>query len=369
LGGAVLALCAAAAVAVAGISTVAATAGYSPNRYVYCLGDPGWNYWRTVEDGAGQNGWWYNDTSAGWGRQFPPGLPQRVSFDDSVSVMQSVTDAAGQPCHTVKAEIQPHDVDARGGTSNQRAQLASDSSRMTGAFYGSQPALTPVPGQNWWYGFAFATNPGYTPHYDPTFGNWNSIFSWHNWYIGNSYGPLAPINLEVATIGPSTGENSYMCGSTMTKLFQPRLEVQLNGGNEDDPNWPKEDGQLTCRRYLGPVFQPGHLYRVQMYLNWDATMHGALQVWIDGTRYVDVSGISNMWYSGSTIDQNMYPIFENYRAYDTTLPTNDVYYGGLIRGSTQTDVAIRPGQNRLRPKRRAALPTGTRAAAAKAHSQ
>ncbi len=40
------------------------------------------------------------------------------------------------------------------------------------------------------------------------------------------------------------------------------------------------------------------------------------------------------------IDPGMYPVFENYRAYDTSLPTNDVYYGGLIRGVSQAEVTV-----------------------------
>lgn len=70
-------------------------------------------------------------------------------------------------------------------------------------------------------------------------------------------------------------------------------------------------------------------------------MHGALKVWIDGTKCAAVGDVSTMWRSGSTADPATYPIFQNYRYYDATLPTNDVYFGDLIRGSTQGDVTVR----------------------------
>jgi hypothetical protein len=240
-------------------------------------------------------------------------------------------------CHTVKAEIQPNDRDANGGTSNQRAQvMASDGYVATNG----QPSFGMKAGQTTWYGFAFRTNPGYTPHYDSVFGTFNGIFAFHNAPINGVYGPQAPVGFEVTTIAPTSGATEWRSGVTMSRLLRPRLAIELNGGNQSDPSWPNEDGQFTCRRYLGPVFNAGQTYRIQLKVTWGAHMDGSLQVWIDGTQYVNVTGISNLWYSGSTVDNGMYPIFENYRAYDTTLPTNDVYYGGLIKGSTQADVTI-----------------------------
>jgi hypothetical protein len=147
--------------------------------------------------------------------------------------------------------------------------------------------------------------------------------------------------LEVDTLGPSNGATNWNASAQMTRLAQPRLGIQLNGGDQNDSNWPNEgDGRITCHRYAGPAFYPGRLYRVQMKITWGAHMDGALQVWVNGVKYVDVTGISNLWYSGTTVDSNTYPVFENYRYYDTSLPTNDVYYGGLIRGSTQADVTV-----------------------------
>ncbi|MGI8886634.1 MAG: fibronectin type III domain-containing protein [Gaiellaceae bacterium] len=294
----------------------------SSGRHVYCFGDPTYS----------GSGWQYDATSNGSVRQgYAQTLNQRVGYDNSVDVMRSVG------CQTVKAEIQPRDPDANGGTANQRAQLYMSDGQL--AKYGNQPSLDANVGKTSWYGFAFSTNSGYVPHYDPLFGNWNSIFSWHNAPINGVWGHLANIMLEVATIGPASG-TEYRCGAPSTRLSQARLQIQLNGGDQADPNWPNESGRLTCRRYLGPVFEPGRRYRVEMLVTWGAHMNGSLQVWIDGTKFVDVAGISNVWYSGSTIDNGIYPVFENYRAYDTSLPTNTVYYGGLVKGSARSDVAI-----------------------------
>jgi hypothetical protein len=239
-------------------------------------------------------------------------------------------------CHTVKAEIQPRDPDANGGTANQRAQVMALDSYVAAS---GQPSFGMKEGQTRWYGYAFKTNAGYVPHYDSTFGNWNAIMSFHNAAINGMYGPLAPLMLEVDTLAPSNGSTNWDARATLTRSAQPHLGLQINGGNQNDANWPNEgDGQITCHRYMGPVFTAGHLYHVQFKVTWSSKMQGAVQLWIDGTKYVDVTGVSNLWYSGTSVDQNMYPVFENYRYYDTTLPTNAVYYGGLITGSTQADV-------------------------------
>jgi hypothetical protein len=310
---------------------------YSSSRYVYCFGDPIWGGSST------DPGWWYDGTSTGWVRQASVSLSQRVVYDDSVTTMQSVTGSYGQPgtsgpCHTVKAEIQPNDYNPNQLPSNaQRATVYLSDDNATNSFFGSQPAISPQAGQAFWYGFNFTTNPGFVPHYDPVFGNWNGVFAWHD---GNAGAPLAPIGLGIATLGPASGASEYTCGSSMVKLAQPRLEVDLTGGDLGNPDWASDgsNGTNTCRRYQGPVFQPGHLYHVQMSVKWDANQQGTLQVFIDGTKYVDVGGVSTMWRSGSTSDPATYPIFQNYRIYDAGLPVNDVYYGGLIKGSTQFDV-------------------------------
>lgn len=103
--------------------------------------------------------------------------------------------------------------------------------------------------------------------------------------------------LAGATTGPRKGRE-YRCGLGLRKLAKARLDIQLNGGDLHDPNWPRETSRLTCRRYLGPVFTPGRRYRVQMRVKWGAHMDGALEVWIDGTKYVDVKRVSNVWLPG-----------------------------------------------------------------------
>jgi Polysaccharide lyase len=294
---------------------------YSSSRRVYCFGDPSY----------GTGGWQWEGTSNGWVRQgYSSSLSSRVAYDDSVDAMKSLG------CHTIKAEIQPTDPISGG---NQRAQVKIDDSNLSS--FGGQPSLGIKEGQTWWYGYAFRTNPGYVPHYDSVMGNWNSIMSFHNSPINGVAGPLAPIMLEVDTLTPSNGAADWDARASLVKSATPHLGIQLNGGNQNDSNWPNEgDGQFTCHRFRGPTFVAGARYVVQFKITWGAHMNGALQVWINGTKYVDVSGISNMWYSGSVVDAGMYPIFENYRAADTSLPTNIVYYGGIIRGSTATDVDV-----------------------------
>lgn len=299
-----------------------ASSQQSPTRQVYCFGDPT----------HGTSGWHGDGTSLGWFRQGYAGtLSQRVTYDDSVDVMHSLG------CHTVRADIQPSDPDANGGRANQRAQLFANDSTL--AHHGGQPSLEARVGKTSWYGFAFATNPGYVPHHDRVRGNWNAIFSWHDAPINGRWGPLANILLEVATIGPRKG-SQYRCGVPLRKLKQPRLGLQLNGGDLDDAGWPRESGRLTCRRQLGPVFTPGRRYRVQMRVKWGAHMDGALQVWIDGTKMIDVDRINNVWRRGPTIDGGIYPVFENYSYYNPSLPTRSVYYGGLVRGASRSDVDI-----------------------------
>jgi hypothetical protein len=303
----------------------AAPATTKAGRHVFCLGDSDF----------GGNGWRYDGTANGWIRQYPSGLPQRVSFDNSVNVMRSVG------CDTIKAELQPNDPDTNGGTTVQRAQLYVDDAQL--AKYGRQPALGDTRGETTWYGFAFATNAGYTPQTgkaDGTGANWNLIFSWHNTPVRGVWGPQANIQLVVATTAPSNGATAVSCGGQYTTLSQPRLSIELTGGNQDDSRWFVDDSDSTCRRYFGPVFQPGHVYRVAMAVKWGDHKSGALKVWIDGTEVTNVSGIDNLWY-GAAGQAGLYPVFENYRPYSFAIRSiNDVYYGGLIKGTSLDDVQV-----------------------------
>jgi Polysaccharide lyase len=269
-------------------------------------------------------------TSKGWLRQGDPTtVGQRVVFDDSVNVMQA------QGCHTVKAEIQPNDQGSMCGQPCQRAQIGKGP---------GWAGLGIQEGQTRWYGFAFSTNPGFKPQYTLNNGDWNFIMSFHNMPINGVWGPLAPLELSVSTEAPTDTSRAfwtYPAGSI--HQVSPIFLVGINGGNQDDPLWYTKDGFTnTNRRYplYGASFIAGHRYRVEMRITWSAHMVGSVAVWIDGTKYLDVSGVSNMWQSGGTVDSGMYPLFENYRAFSSSLPTNDVYYGGLAVGSSQADVAL-----------------------------
>ena len=76
-------------------------------------------------------------------------------------------------------------------------------------------------------------------------------------------------------------------------------------------------------------------------MTWGDHGTGAAQVWIDGVQYVNVSGINTMIYSASTGQQaSVYMKFANYRKYDTSYPPQDVWYSGLVLGSSLADVTI-----------------------------
>jgi hypothetical protein len=268
-------------------------------------------------------------------------MSQRVTFDNSVQVMQSVTGSSGQPgvsapCQTVKTEVRPTDPKVPGIANGAQASwLSLVPSNVSNSLYGSRPSLIPRQGDDWWYGFAFSTNSGYTPQSDPAFPNWNVLgLEFHS----ADFGGLGPLAMQVATYGPSTGTASYKCGVAMSKLAQPRLELVLTGGEVSQG--AIDNTTNTCRRYQGPVFQAGHRYRVTYHIHWDAFQAGSLQVWVDGNQYVNDTAVSTLWRSGSVTDAHTYPQLQNYRYANATLPTNDVYYGGLIRGATQTDVTI-----------------------------
>jgi hypothetical protein len=305
------------------------------------LGDPNWVY-------GGQNattpGWWFGGTSTGWVRDSDATDPNRVSYDDSVNVMQGVSGNYGQPgtsgpCHTVKAEIDPNDPQVPGITNPaQRAVIRLTNPNATNAFYGYTSTPSPLPnyGETWWYGFAFATNPGYVPHYDSTYGTWNNIFAWHNAIYANATG--SNWSVGVSTLGPSSGASSWSCGQvSLSKLAQPRLMFSLDGG--DVAQSGNDTTTNTCKRILGPVFVAGQRYRIASRIKWDAYQAGSVDIYVNDVLVVSLSNISTWWRSGTSLD-NDYPLFENYRKYDNTLPTNIVYYGGLIRGSTMADVAI-----------------------------
>jgi len=303
------------------IEAVATTA----TRHVYCFGSSSY----------GGDGWMYDGTGGGWIRQYPYKAAERVSFDSSMWLMQSLG------CETVKAELRAADPDTNGASGGvQRAQLYATDGQLQK--YGRQPPLGDVRGATTWYGFAFATNPGYKPQTgkpDGTWANWNLIFSWHNTPLAGVWGPQANIQMVVATTAPRNGAAAVKCGAAYAAV-QPRLSVDVNGGNQDDPKWYDDDADNTCRRYFGPAFVPGHVYRVEMQITWGDHGAGSVRLWIDGMQVVDASGIDNMWY-GAAGQAGLYPVFENYRPYSPDVnATNIVYYGGLVKGSTRADVQV-----------------------------
>ncbi len=295
--------------------------------YVYTLGSP-------TFDGDGFDG--AAITQKGWVRVQPASaLPtNRVYFDNSVQVMQSISAA----CHTVACELRGGDLkNPNDGSNAQRAHLASwDSQRA--AYDSSQPPFSPVAGQEFWYGLAFDTNPGYIPQDDPGQGTWNIHVGFHD-AIG---GPQANLNLNIATIAPAGGVvgTEWRSGAALVPISPARFAVELNGGLISSA-WPNENGTFTCRRYLGPVFTAGQLNRIQWRIKWGANSDGQVEVWINGTLVKNVSGISNMWRNASyAYDPGIYPVLENYRLVDTTIPQNIVYFGGIIRGTSRAQVTV-----------------------------
>jgi hypothetical protein len=298
-------------------ASTARPAGGEIERHVLCFGDPSYL-------GSGWNG---NGTSNDWFRQGDPSvLNERVVYAAKPTLMRSVG------CTTVKAVIQGADHDANGGNGMQRAQIARVPA----------PELGMREGETVWYGDVFATNRGFRPHYDPVYGSSNEVQCFHSGLINGRSAPQAPIYLGITTIRPAGGRSLWFAGARMVRLRVPRLWVGIYGGNVDAASWPNEDGTFTARDYLLETsFVPGRRYRVQFRITWSAHMRGAVSVWINGRRRLNVGHISNMWYSGGTVDSAMYPIFGNYRPNDSRLPTNEIYYGGLIVGKTRAQVTVR----------------------------
>jgi hypothetical protein len=274
-----------------------------PSRVVYCFGDPAY----------GSAGWQWDGTSLGWIRQAPDTVrAQRVVYDDSVPLL------AG--CHTIRAEVQALDPVLWGGV---RAQLYATTSLLH--TYGSQPALQTGRGIYGWWGFAFATNPGYKPQSSLPNPDWNTVFSWHDTGCGSGCsGPQGNVELDVATAEPD-GHGGWRFFST------PKLELSVYGGDPSDPNWWSKG-----RRWFVGDFVPGKRYEVQMGVKWGDAGDGTIELWLDGRQVVPATAVSNLW-SG----MNVYPLFENYRPADTSVTwTNDVYYGGLVSGPTRADVGL-----------------------------
>jgi polysaccharide lyase-like protein len=288
----------------------ARTAGASerllPNRgAVFCFGDPTYS----------TSGFAGDTTSKGWIRQAPFGHPSRVSYDDSVNVMQSLG------CHTIRAELRSGDLDTNGGTINLRAQMYKYPSPKL------YEALGTNRGQTTWYGFAFSTNAGYVPQSNPNAPNWNIVFSWHGTVAGGGN----PMSLLVATKRVSTIACNHATRYLRWPRTKPHLLLEVNGG--DPTRWPI--GGATCLHFSGPVFVAGHRYRVQEKVKWSDDYRGAIQWWVDGVKYADVNHICTLQLGG-----DVYPVFQNYRPFALSFPAAAIYYGGLVKGATRASVSV-----------------------------
>jgi hypothetical protein len=242
-------------------------------------------------------------------------MPDRVSFDDTVTTMQAVG------CHTIKAELQPNDPPLGG----QRAQFYSTDSVLGLPQYGAQPSLDTNRGSYRWYAFAFTTNPGYRPQSSQRWPDWNVIYSWHD-SCDPTCAPQANIGVDVstATLNP---DGSY------TYLPSPKLSIDVLGGSTDP-------SLLEQHHWYTVDFVPGQRYVVQMGVKWGDNHDGSIEVWINGQQVVPATTVSDVWQG-----MGVYPVFENYRqANDPNHPavtwTNTVYYAGLVRGARRSDVRM-----------------------------
>ena len=322
-------------------SSVGATPPTGSSRFVYCLGDPQWTHGMTSSTHPEQIGWWFDSTSTAWSRQYPQNYSQRVSFDDSVGVGALIG------CHSVRNHLDPTDTDTNGVTGErQRADVFLSDAEITKAneaptiYPGGQPLLGDARGNTTYYGYAFQTSNTFVVKPPP---DWQVFQDWHASTIAcasTCYIDQQPIELDVSTVGMKTPQ--CRSGTATYADGQPHLVISINGGNADDPNWRLPTAtDATCLRYNGPDFIPGHTYRVIYKMTWGDHGTGAAQVWIDGVQYVNVSGINTMIYSAATGQQaSVYMKFTNYRKYDTSYPPQDVWFSGLVKGSTLSDVTI-----------------------------
>jgi hypothetical protein len=348
-------------------TTTATTAPtYSSSRYVYCFGDPaylwpgessstspGWSWLNTATD----SGSYYGFGSSMWERDAAGTsniTPQRIFWDDSQDVMQSVTGSYGQPgtsgvCHTAAVEVQPTDRTISSGSVGQGSVMRINPDHFTDF---GRPSPSPQQSKEWWYGFAVKSNAGYQPYgwspADLAFGNWNTFGLQFHVSGGWDAGFGGPLGMGACTLQPVNSADRFSqpngafwykggTGLTYKQLDAPRLCVQIIGGPN---NTSTDDATHTNRTIIGPVLQAGHRYRVAYRVKWDAYQAGELEWWVDGVQYGQLTGISTLFRNVSGVDNSAYPQMLNYRHQSTTLPTSIIYYGGFIRGSTMADVTI-----------------------------
>jgi hypothetical protein len=284
----------------------------SPRRRVYCFGSP------TYGDGDGFLG---DDTSGGWVRQYgqsPALRPEMVTYDDRVHVMTSLG------CHTIRARLRPNDPTTDGG-SVQRAQLISSDTLQLKRGRGRSFGV--VRGQTWYYGFAFATNRGYKPQNSRKWPNWNMIFDWH-WTEGAP--TCGMVLIDVSTQRATRGSPKRFADR------RPRLSLDICGTSSARPAIAQQ-----WHFYDPRPFRPGHRYRIYEKIRWGDSNTGAIAWWVDDAQVTPwTTGVSTM-----AAGYGEFPVFENYRPANARIGnlitwTNDVYYGGLVKGASLSDVAI-----------------------------
>jgi hypothetical protein len=273
---------------------------------VLCAGEPAY----------GSGGFKWDGTSTGWLRQYgsePYAKPSMVTFDDRVDVMNSLG------CHTIKAEIHPHDPTTNNGTV-QRAQIIFDH---------GPSAIGAIRGQTWYYGWAFATNPAYTAQHSTTWPQFNVIMSWHG-TRGSPY--FSGTGTIISTLNERNDGSTFPYADKKYHLMFDSVGTDCTGKHSQ---WHIHDPR---------PFQPGHRYVIQEEIRWGDSHDGGMAVWVDGRQILHwTTGLSNM-----ACGYGVYPVFENYRPADALIGnllsgTNDAYYGGLIKGTTLSDVAIPRG--------------------------
>lgn len=234
-------------------------------------------------------------TSTGW--EVQAGVPSHVTFSpDKWFSDRSVIDCL----------IKPADPILYG---QQRSQIIR----------GTDGILAPG-GPGKWLSVPFRTNPGYKPQSKTSNPNFNCLglclHEPNDYYAYPSptvktTTPQAPFNVVVCTTDPSTYPAVF--------LPEPRLGFFQYGGIPDAQWYSKG------KRWLGPVFQPSHLYVLDMYvlLSSDPTK-GQLEIWVDGVQYVKRTTLSTTWKNLAGQDASLYFCCQNYRPKDSEITWDNV---------------------------------------------
>jgi hypothetical protein len=261
-------------------------------------------------------GWSSDTTSTGWTRQAP--IASRVAFAPHVRL------ALGWP--TLGAQIDPGDPVLWGG---QRAQVFTTETALRER---AELPLMTERGDSAWYGFVFRTSARYVPQKTMPYPNWNGVFSWHDggYACGpaHCWAPQANISVSIATAVPRDGHWRF--------LVQPRISIEVYGGDVHDKEWWHHG-----HRWYTVRFVPGRRYEIAMGVKWGDSGDGSIEVWINGRRVVAQSGLSTLWQG-----LGVFPLFENYRppGSDAAIrAANTVYYAGLVRGATRSQVSMPRG--------------------------